>query len=352
MALASLPTTPAFAQVSPVITSTTGATGDSANRVIDDITRAAVDHMQADEGRSAAASISFSGFTLGRLYHSDHDGYKINDPTIVRSSPFSAREGLLFAAGVMQGRGLTADSRFQVGAFVGISQLDVSLEAQPLAGVNFDPGTAENTAAFAGSSLTYGFGTMYAAITGFYFNGETELEDYWNGTTFNLPGRLLFRREFDTEGIMLMGLVGNTFALGGKTFAQADVGFRHLYFEADPIVSQLGGSTSQDELEATVVTGSIAVFQNMVAFDGTLRPFGRLRVTHDVNLSQTSTTRNIATGQVTGVLDMDRSDTVGTAETGLSWTNDNFTFTAAGYVEGASDHPTIGGRLSGKILFD
>lgn len=342
---------PASAQVSPVIITATGGGADSANRIVDDATRAAVDHMNAEKREAAPAGITVSGFTMGRLYRGHHDGYDVDDPTVVKSSPASMRESSLFAAGVLQGRGLTADSRFQLGGFVGVSQLDISLKAQPLAGVDADPGTAENTATFVGSSLNYGVGTMYAALSAFYFAGETELEDTWNGTAFNLPGGV-YRREFDTEGYLLMGLVGNTFPMGNSTFAQADVGFRYIDFEADPIVSQLGGLTFQDELSATVVTGSIAIFQNLPAAGGILRPFGRLRLTQDVDYSQTSTSRDRTTGQVTEVLNVDRAATVGTAEAGLSWSKDNFSFSAAGYVEGASDHTMVGGRLSGKILFD
>lgn len=347
-----------FAQATPVITSITAETGRALERNVDDLTRAFTEAGQNESHRGgarervgAAPGISVSGFTLGRLYTSENEGLRSNEPGVSRSVPFDSYERSAFGSLVLRSPAFGNGGRLNIGVFAGVSQLDMDLFAQPIAGIGADPGKAVNEAFMYGGAINYTVGQFYATMTAVGSSGETQLNDYWNGAQFNLPGGV-YRRQFDTAGYVVSGVSGVVLPLGGSFFAGVEGGVRHLNFETDRFLSQLGGLTFQQDMQATTAMGAIGLFTVIQTGDWTTRPYVRASLQHDVDFSLTALQRDAQTGILQEAIVFTREATVKSAEAGLNWTNGNVNVSAAGFVESAADQSTLGGRLGVKVYFD
>lgn len=347
-----------LAQATPVITSITAETGRAIERNADDLTRAFTEAGLNEKHRGAAreqsssvSGLTVSGFTMGRLYTSENEGLRTNDPAIARSVPFDSYERSAFGSIVLRSPGFGNGDRLNIGLFAGMSQLDMDLLAQPIAGIGADPGKAVNEAFMYGGAINYTVGNYYATITAVGASGETHLSDYWNGVQFNLPGGV-YRRNFDTAGYIVSGVTGAVLPLGGGLFAGAEGGLRHLNFETDRFLSQLGGLTYQQDMQATTAMGAIGLFTVIQTGDWTTRPYVRASLQHDVDFSLTALQRDAQTGVLQETILFTREATVKSAEAGLNWTNKNVNVSAAGFLESAADQSTLGGRLGVKVYFD
>lgn len=334
-------TTAANAQHTPVAGSTIGAVGSTYGAVADDVLRKLTDEQIADRSNDSARKAGGwqgSGFTMGRLRNTDHDGYTTNGFGGT-SLEFDANEATAVGFVTLSTSGPQPNSQMTFGAYAGYSNLNIDLQPnEQIFGDLRDPGTAANKAAIYGISVGYGVDSLYMTATAAGFSGDSEIDDRANN----------FRPEFNTNGYIVAGLVGNMFQLGNvggaASFATLEGALKHAAFEGDEYLSQTGLSLFEQDYDQTTLSVAIGIFQIYSVGESIVRPYVRGTLSKDVRYSNESTIKGLD-GSNPDVTKFDDEDVRGTAEVGMIVKSGDWNLSGAGYAEFSDSHHVIGARL-------
>jgi len=314
----------ASAQQTPLQVSINGSTVDSYDATSKDILGEAI-KQHNDSKKSSGTSIST--FSMGRLRETNHDGYKSSFRD--KSLPFTSSEYSLF--GALGYNFNKPNGRLSVHAFAGITEIDMDLKASPELGFNTKPGSAQNEAVMAGTTIVYSSGAMYGGFKGSYFAGKTDVNDIANNR----------RPSYDTEGFILSGMMGRVSELNKNTFLTTEIGTRYIHFNNDGYASNSRNFNVVHDLYTLTGWSSLKLIKVYNMNGWTVRPYGAMQVSFDFRYDHSEVVEGAGEDPATA----EREPVQGRLELGASTSKGNWDISGAGFFDVAEDHEAYGGRV-------
>lgn len=358
------------AQQSTVTGDISGATGAAQARAVFDIENAVLDRQTAGRkggagpggsnekgGQQGGAAVIPGAFPTGRLRYSEHDGYDGTKSGHAPPASFDLTETSLFASVFANVPGSVFGGKMQVGAFAGVTDLDMKVGPRRHRPNEPSNGEAENTSLMSGIYVVQAWQWTYAMLTAAGAWGETSIAE----TRRNLSKP----SKYDTYGFTSSAVVGQYMPLGktalmGKypLFADFRGGLSYTHNEGDRfrIYSKAGALNQILKPSVTAVGGqfSTSLFTVIGHAGGAFtRPYVKANLRHDFYYDQKlDNVAFVAAARPTKLFSYEKADTTIGAEIGFDHKAGQFKFSGSTYFDYSADEAAIGARLGATYQFN
>lgn len=244
----------------------------TATDALNDVTKEAADNgLGLGSSSQALIAPSFGVFSTGQFGRTDHDGFKVYNPSFVGSGPsftaddFSAAISLDFNAG--EHFGLGENVGLNLGLFGGYATSDVTLDAYQQFSSSI--GEAKNESVLVGGYGLFRQGYNYALVSGTAFIGQTDVTNYAVGSSAS----------YDTVGYAVTASAGRIFMLNDRVKFDLRGGVLGATFEGDSYTDSKGVKFGKSKVSFGAVKFEPGIYADYQWENGMVfTPYARLDI--------------------------------------------------------------------------